>query len=259
MAIHEPLVRFYDLSGPEPWSPPCWCIRYVLNFKGIPYTTIQLPFQDIKPTYEKLFLNTTGVKATVPIIEILGPNYKVLNDSTPIAELLNSAFKEVDGYKDLKGLDDIRKHIKETGQLVRNIFRWVVYDAYENALSPNDGSREFYKMTRERDTGCRMEDIAVKLAGGEAAILEELKTSWASLRERMSKEDSTGERGTSPRFGGIRLTRILATYLDFYDAAYVKWVERSSGEKMKKLVNLWGDDTFTKLIRKVKKYEVYRG
>jgi glutathione S-transferase len=194
MDVHKPLVRFYDLSGPEPWSPACWCTRFVLNFKGIPYTTTQVPFQDIKPTCKKLFPDMTNVEATVPIIEILGPKYKVLNDSTPIAELLNDTFTEKDGYRDLDGLKDIREHIKGTGQLVRNIFRWVVYDAYENAVSPDDGSREFYKMTREKETACRMAEVTVILGEGEAAILEKLKTCWAGLRERMSKEDGTSER-----------------------------------------------------------------
>jgi hypothetical protein len=36
----------------------------------------------------------TGVEATVSIIEIQGSNYKVLNDSTPIAELLNSTSRQ---------------------------------------------------------------------------------------------------------------------------------------------------------------------
>jgi hypothetical protein len=51
------------------------------------------------------------------------------------------------------------------------------------------------------------------------------------------------------------LTSVAASYLDFWDAGHVKWVERSSDEKMAKLMNLYGDDTFVKLMRKVKPYE----
>jgi hypothetical protein len=34
----------------------------------------------------------------------------------------------------------------------------------------------------------------------------------------------------------------------------VKWIEAASPEKAKKLMGLWGDDTFTKLMKKVNKY-----
>lgn len=35
-----------------------------------------------------------------------------------------------------------------------------------------------------------------------------------------------------------------ATYLDFYDASLVKWIEAANAEKGKRLMNLYGDDTF---------------
>jgi hypothetical protein len=46
-----------------------------------------------------------------------------------------------------------------------------------------------------------------------------------------------------------------ATYIDFYDAAMVRWIEAASSEKYQKLLNLYGDDTFIKLMKKVEKYE----
>ncbi len=45
-----------------------------------------------------------------------------------------------------------------------------------------------------------------------------------------------------------------ATYLDFYDAAHFKWVEAASEEKAKKVLEMYGDDTFTKLLKKVEPY-----
>lgn len=45
-----------------------------------------------------------------------------------------------------------------------------------------------------------------------------------------------------------------ATYWDFYEAAKLKWVEAASAEKFEKLLNLYGDDTFTKLLSRVEKY-----
>lgn len=52
---------------------------------------------------------------------------------------------------------------------------------------------------------------------------------------------------------GIRLMHI-ATYLDLFDAAHFKWVEAASEEKAKKVMEMYGDDTFTKLLKKVEPY-----
>jgi hypothetical protein len=37
--------------------------------------------------------------------------------------------------------------------------------------------------------------------------------------------------------------------VDFFDAAQVKWVEAASIEKSHKLMGIYGDDTFTKLMK----------
>jgi hypothetical protein len=191
MTSPEPLVRFYDLSGPKTWSPTCWATRYALNYKGIPYVTVKLSYPDIKPTCEKLFPDMTGLVATVPIIEALGPDYKPLNDSTPIAMLLNERFTEEMGYKHLK---DVEKLAGYTSPPNMAIPHWILNDVYENSLDPHDGSKEYFKSTREARWKCELKDFMQVRGGGEEAVWEELKVEWAKLRERMNHDDGQGER-----------------------------------------------------------------
>jgi glutathione S-transferase len=197
MTTPEPLVRFYDLSGPKPWSPWCWCTRYALNYKEIPYTTTKLSYPGIKPTCKKLFLDMTGLEATVPIIEILGPDYKVLNDSIPIARLLNERFTEKDGFKDLKGVEGLEEYAKNAE---RGIIWWIVNDVYENALDPDDGSKEYFKTTRESLLKYDLKDVTKLKGGGEEKVLETIRKGWALLRERMKGEDGSGERKITSTF-----------------------------------------------------------
>ncbi|KAG4028514.1 hypothetical protein MFRU_021g01030 [Monilinia fructicola] len=236
MSSVEPLVRFYDLSGPKAWSPSCWFTRFALNYKGIPYTTVKVSYPGIKPLCERLFPDMTDIGATVPIVEILQPPHRALNDSTPIAKLLNERFTEKDGYRDLKLVDKVDEYDASGAQFImRAIFRWIVKDVYEKALDKEDGSREYFKTTRESFLGCDLKDVTEVRGGGEAAILEDLKVQWADLRERMLHDDGKGE----------------PTYIDFYDAAHVKWIGAASEEKLAKLMNLYEDDTFIKLMNKV--------
>lgn len=39
--------------------------------------------------------------------------------------------------------------------------------------------------------------------------------------------------------------------MDFYDAAHVRWIGAASEEKLAKLMTLYEDDTFIKLMNKV--------
>jgi glutathione S-transferase len=194
MATQEPLVRFYELSGPKPWSPSCWSIRYALNYKGIPYSVTKLSYPAIEPTCESLFPSMEGLDATVPIVEILAPPYAAINDSTPIALLLNERFTEKDGFKDLRGLENVAKHEEEQKFLVRSLLRWIMYDVYQNALDPSDGSKEFFKRTREEFLGVELKDVLEVKGGGEEAVLQAIKNNWANLQRRMKDDDGSGER-----------------------------------------------------------------
>jgi len=59
----------------------------------------------------------------------------------------------------------------------------------------------------------------------------------------------------TPNMFEMLLKNQTATYIDFYDASRIRWVESANSEKGKRLINLYGDDTFIKLMNKVKPYE----
>ena len=195
MSSPEPLVRFYDLSGPKTWSPACWRIRYALNYKRIPYECVKLSYPAIKPTCHKLLSPTwPDDDCTVPIIEILQAPYVALNDSTPIAELLNERFTEKDGYPELKLVEETSEHSSNNSKFAaRAAFTWIVYDVWKNALDEHDGSKEYFKRTREAELGPLHEFLVTK-RGSEENVFEDHKVAWLYLKERMAKEDGTGER-----------------------------------------------------------------
>lgn len=256
--VTGPLVHFYDLSGPKPWSPACWRVRYALNYKRIPYTVTKLSYTAIKPVCETLLSSMIGKEGfdyTVPIIEILTPPYTAMNDSAPIARLLNDRFTEKDGYPELKLVDE--SVIYSRGLRGMGLFAWVVYDVWANALDKKDGSREYFRRTREADAKISLEEFADKMGGGEATIIESLRDKWRGLKERMAGDGGMGERRFSIPLhrGDARTEDLKATYIDFYDASLIHWIEAANPEKGKLVMDLYGDDTFIKLMKKVSPYE----
>lgn len=93
--------------------------------------------------------------------------------------------------------------------------RLIVYDVWANALRGDERSQEFFKKTREpafrklarerpetfpnlKDLGkdpeeMKLEDV-LEMSGGEEQLLGELRQGFMRLRERMRKEDGSGER-----------------------------------------------------------------
>ncbi len=76
----------------------------------------------------------------------------------------------------------------------RAIFRWICCDVWRNALDGNDGSKEYFRKTREERLGVRLEDVLEVKGGGEEKIIEGFKVQWEALRERMSGGNGKGER-----------------------------------------------------------------
>jgi Glutathione S-transferase, C-terminal domain len=213
---------------------------------------VKLSYPAIKPTCHKLLSpEIADSDCTVPIIEILQSPYVAINDSTPITELLNERFTPKDGYPEIKMIEEMKK-MPPRG---RGVFLWICYDVWANALDENDGSKEYFKRTREKSMG-PLEDILNTKGGGDEAVFEGFKTQWLPLKERMAKEDGTGERKFSVKlWRNLKLIASTATYIDICDASIVRWVEAANAEKGRRLMNLYGDDTFTKLMNKVKPYE----
>jgi len=200
----EPLVHFYDLAGPDTWSPSCWHTRFALAYKGIPYKTTKLSYPDIKPTCERLFgadFADKGLKATVPIIEILPSSIhktapQALNDSIPIAKLLNQVFTPELGFKHLEGIEEAEKYqevLFKDGAWT-GIWLWTIVDVWANTLKGDVRGQEFVRSTRESKSKCTLEEVMEVKGGGEEKVVEMLRKGWVVLKERMAKEDGNGER-----------------------------------------------------------------
>lgn len=200
----EPLVHFYDLAGPDTWSPSCWHTRFALAYKGIPYKTTKLSYPDIKPTCERLFgtdFADKGLEATVPIIEILPSSIhttppQALNDSIPIAKLLNQVFTPELGFKHLEGIEEAERYQKIlfSGGAWAGAWSWTIADVWGNTLKGDVKGQEFVRRTREEHVKCTLEEVMEVKGGGEENIIKKMREGWVILKERMAKEDGTGER-----------------------------------------------------------------
>ncbi|KAF8994799.1 hypothetical protein BDQ17DRAFT_1524749 [Cyathus striatus] len=96
------MITFYDIHSTAPktaWSLMVWKIRYILNYKNLPYKTIYLEYPDIETTSKNLGIPPTATKVdgspyyTLPAIHDSSTN-KALADSLRIAQYLDATYPD---------------------------------------------------------------------------------------------------------------------------------------------------------------------
>ncbi|KAF9258305.1 hypothetical protein L218DRAFT_964567 [Marasmius fiardii PR-910] len=93
-------IQFYDIPSnfkDNAWSPNTWRIRYALNYKSVPYTTIWVEYPEIAPTCKKIGAPPSATRPdgspyyTVPFI--YDPNTgKAISDSVKIIQYLENTY-----------------------------------------------------------------------------------------------------------------------------------------------------------------------
>ncbi|KAI0036290.1 hypothetical protein K488DRAFT_82242 [Vararia minispora EC-137] len=226
--MSKPII-FYDFDGTasacKAWNPNCWKVRYILNMKGLPYTTTWLEYPEVEPALKKVSAVPSAKKPdgsdlyTLPAI--YDPNTgAALTESEKIAEYLEERYPTPgtpplfppktralqSGYRDA-----VRVHTSES------VFMLCVQPTV-GCLTP--GSVEYFVSTRSAMLGSPLDKIAPP---GSEAQAKFLKTALDGLSVIASWHDLNETKGLyvmgdQPCFADVAL------------AAALNWVRIVCGE-----------------------------
>lgn len=223
MAVkHE--ITLYDVRctlDPPAWSPNVWKIRFVLNYKRLPYTTCWLSYPDIGDVLSAIGAPPTRTQKpfyTVPsIVDQTDGLHVALSDSANIAMYLEethplpSIFPDVDPGIQLDYIDFMEEHV-----YTPMIFMTV--PSTTRILEGRD--LEYYVASRKGFLGIALEDMFPPHK--QPAI-------WRSLEEGLDKLASLID--SLPRRGRQRRWLFSATegpgYADFVLGAIFYWFEKA--------------------------------
>ncbi|KAF9478093.1 hypothetical protein BDN70DRAFT_913847 [Pholiota conissans] len=241
-------IVLYDLPSKakgNAWSPAAWKVRYVLNFKGIPYKTEWVEYPDIENLWKKLGIAHTSLKAdgrphyTVPAI--YDPSTGVyLSESLQIAEYLEKTYPDTPIFPhNTLGLqwpfnDVFTSNLSSLWNFITPAICWKL----------NPTSEVYFRATREESFGQTMENLFPK---GDAAVAE-----WAKLREALGKVDVLYSKTSGPYLMGDTLS-----WADIVVAGYLTMIKVIFGEDSQEWRNIstWHDGRWKKCIDNLKKYE----
>ncbi|KAI0772188.1 hypothetical protein BC629DRAFT_1529856 [Irpex lacteus] len=161
-------IIFYDIPNKfnTAWAPHAWKVRLALNIKGLNYKTEWVEYPDIEALYHRINLPPHSIRADgsgyycLPVIHDPSTN-TTLSESWDIIQYLDKTYPNTPTLlsNELAPLHAVfLTAFPPTAQ--KPLWNIIIAGVHSN-LSPR--SQEYFRRTREAETGKKLEDVA----GGE--------------------------------------------------------------------------------------------
>ncbi|PCH43179.1 hypothetical protein WOLCODRAFT_74362 [Wolfiporia cocos MD-104 SS10] len=250
MAIKH-TITLYDvrstLSSPA-WSPNVWKIRFILNYKRLPYVTHWLSYPDIAEVLSSVGApptRTTKPMYTVPAIrdEVEGSTPVVLSDSATILAYLEKTYPTPSIFPN-NSRDAQMTHIAAIEEC---IYARMVFMVVPNTVRILEGrDLEYYLASRKEFLGVALEDMFP---------VEKRQAMWAELREGLDEISALVD-NLKQGFGKRWMFSCAATpsYADFVLGAMLVWFRRAGPEGGWDRIRGWNGGRWERLLHDLQPY-----
>lgn len=161
------MLKLYSLCGADPrhlFSPHCWKAVMALAHKG-------LTFEEIPTTYAQIREIGDGFASTVPVLD---DNGHLVSDSFDIALYLEDAYPDRPSLFRGEGGKALSRLVEGYSQMVVHpaILRMALLDIHGGL---DDGDKAYFRESREKRFGQRLEDVVKNRDDEEAAFAAKLE------------------------------------------------------------------------------------
>ncbi|KAJ7616675.1 hypothetical protein FB45DRAFT_934725 [Roridomyces roridus] len=236
-------IVFYDIPSKLPiicWSPNLWKIRYALNFKGIPYTTVWVEYPDVEAQCKELGGAPTTTKPdgsgrphyTLPMIYDQSTG-AVVTDSMNIVTYLDATYPSLPRLMSPNTAGLQHAFDAAANALMTPIYPYILPGAYK-ILNPS--SAEYFGRTRKAKWGKPLEELTPRGAADEIE--------WKKLKDGFGKIDQwirvNGDGGKGKYLMGETIS-----YADMWIGSFVQWDD----------VKTWHEGRWAGLLKDLEMYE----
>ncbi|PVG03645.1 hypothetical protein CPB86DRAFT_694937 [Serendipita vermifera] len=233
-------IILYDIASklnPQNWSPNVWKARYVLNYKGLPYETVYVPYPDISSLWEKLGLSPLDEglnmpQTTLPVISVPskdGGPPSVIAESFNIALFLDHEFPNTP-----------RVIPENTAALQSSFVRTTLVNLLVTPIRPlvlptvvhrlDERGAHYFRETREKAFGMKLEELTPPGEKRETRLNASQK-SFTAVSEILSMN---GDSHTSWVMGSVG-----PTFADFAIGGILRWIKDMGDEELWNTVSAW--------------------
>lgn len=227
MAPNQQIVLF-DLAskdGNKCWSHNPWKTRFVLNYKGLNYTTEFLEYPDLKTVLEPRFAEPKD-KYTSPTIAYTDGRY--IADSRVIAGVLEKDHPSPSLHLDSSYLARIEDIVQRLLYKDMPITR-ALFVAQIPLRLLNKASVPYWYRTRETSIGMKLDEYEATYGGDKA---------WAQTEQPLGEVTAMLTENEGPFFMGETLS-----YADFVWAGILIFFRRIGEDRFEELLKRTGDPT----------------
>lgn len=244
-------IVLYDVRSkldPPAWSPNVWKVRFVLNFKQLPYTTEWLSFPDIAKQLSAAGVPPTRTEKplyTVPAIidNTDGKHPVFLSDSSLIVSYLEKTYPRPSIFPG--GSEGVQmSYVSAINEYVYMAMYYMVIPTTTRILEGRD--LEYYVASRKDFVGIALEDMFP---------VERRDAMWANLRRGLDELSALVDRqGASSKRRWVFSPVDSPSYADFLLGAIFIWFEKAGPEGGWNKIRGWNKGRWEQLLHDLQPY-----
>ncbi|KAJ8514495.1 hypothetical protein ONZ45_g7984 [Pleurotus djamor] len=239
-----PVITLYDIrSGhsTQPWAPNIWRIRFILNYKRLPYRTVWLEFSAVESTLMSIHAPPSGTRSdgrpsyTLPVIvdPTRSPTPLILSNVNNIAEYLESTYPA-------------RPVFPEGSRAMQSLFVHYIQNTFAQPLLPIMVPLSHQRLP-ERG---QVPGYAPMLSGLSGPRREQawnnVKEQFSFLAKILAKNSGDGD--------GVVAQGHHVSYADFALCSVLLWIERMAPQDEWARVRHWDDGRWGRLYDRCREY-----
>ncbi|KAH8834544.1 hypothetical protein DL96DRAFT_1457399 [Flagelloscypha sp. PMI_526] len=245
-----PKITLYDVPGrtQHPWAPNIWRIRFILNFKRIPYETVWVEFPQVEATLRQIGAPPSSVRSdgrpvyTLPVIvDETRPGLApiILSNPNIIAEYLESAHPA-------------RQVYPEGSRAVQTLFVHYIQEVLVKPLLPIMVPLSHQRLPEHIQSHFR----GVPSPGGSSQPLPpgpQREHAWASVQEQFDFISAVLDKNMGDGDGTVAQGHEVS-YADFALCSVLLWIERMAPQDGWARVRTWNNGRWQRLWDRCKPY-----
>ncbi|KAI0037181.1 hypothetical protein K488DRAFT_75508 [Vararia minispora EC-137] len=241
-------ILLYDApsAAPEAWAPNIWRIRFILNYKRLPYRTVWVEFHDVERASRSVKAPPTSMSRdgrpvyTLPILvdpalSVSGPI--VLTNPNIIAEYLETTYPA-------------RPVFPSASRALQSVFAQYLSDVVLKPLL----------VIMVPLTYARLPPQAQAYFRGSPGMPAYMTTvpqreqAWAAVRDRFDQLATMLDKNRGPDGDGVVAMGRALSYADFTICSVLVWIERVSPEDGWVRVRQWSGGRWARLWDRCSSY-----
>ncbi|KII85690.1 hypothetical protein PLICRDRAFT_31819 [Plicaturopsis crispa FD-325 SS-3] len=245
--MSQPIITLYDAPShsPQPWAPNIWRVRFILNYKRLPYHTVWVEFPDVEGTMRSLNAPPSSVRSdgrpvyALPVI--VDPHRPiVLSDANTIADYLEHTYPA-------------RSIFPEGSRAVQGLFVHYIQEVFAKPLLPIMVPVSHQNLP-PRSQSHLMRGGHPQQPGG-LPPGPQREQAWWAVKEQFDflatilDKNRTGTGGDGTVVMGQELT-----YADFALCSVLIWIERMAPHDGWARIRQWNGGRWARLREKCREY-----